>query len=368
MICKNAKCKKEIPDESIFCMWCGRRQVPAVHKKRARPNGTGTVYQLPSGKYKAEVVTGYHTIDGKLKKTRVTGVFTTKKEAYDAIPSLKERNTEKRPTETATLQQMYDIYTASKAYDSLAKTSRDKMTYAWNRLKKLYNRPIASLTIDDMQEEIDANTESYYPAKDMKTILSHCFTAAIRREIVAYNKTMYLELPELKKSKRKAFSDSELKRFWDDWNDGNTFTGYILIMTYAGLRYGEMSTILKRNVHLDELYMIGGIKSDAGIDRTIPIAEKILPVVQHFYNNCKKKLLEMNEDNFYKSYWETIDRLNISHLPPHTCRHTYFTALASAGVQPGIITAAGGHRSYDVTLQYTHVPLRDLLNAVNKIV
>jgi len=113
--------------------------------------------------------------------------------------------------------------------------------------------------------------------------------------------------------------------------------------------------------------MIGGIKTEAGTDRTIPIAKQILPIIELFYNSNKKKLLEMNQDRFYQNYWETIKRLGLRELNPHCCRHTYFTRLASANVHTSIITKAGGHKNYQTTLGYTHTPLQDLLDAVDKI-
>ena len=89
--------------------------------------------------------------------------------------------------------------------------------------------------------------------------------------------------------------------------------------------------------------------------------------MQYFVKKSKRKLLEMNKDNFYQRYWETIERLGVSHLSPYSCRHTYMTELARAGVQPGIITAAGGHTDYQTTLRYTHIPVEDMVAAANKI-
>ena len=113
--------------------------------------------------------------------------------------------------------------------------------------------------------------------------------------------------------------------------------------------------------------MIGGGKTAAGTKRTIPLADILIPVMTHFLKTNKNKLLEMNKDTFYQRYWETIERLEVSHLSPYSCRHTYMTELARAGVQPGIITAAGGYTDYQTTLRYTHIPIKDLVEAANKI-
>lgn len=46
-------------------------------------------------------------------------------------------------------------------------------------------------------------------------------------------------------------------------------------MIYTGFRIGEVFTILKENVHLDEGYIIGGIKTEAGKDRIVPLPPQI---------------------------------------------------------------------------------------------
>lgn len=372
MLCK--KCKKEIQDDAVFCAYCGVSQAMQERKAKSRGNGTGTIFKLPSGKWKAEVVSYYYMKDGKQKKKRKTKVFEKRKDAVNAISSLKGSQSK----EDITLQVLHDLFITTKHYEKLSKSQMDKLGYAWDRCEAIQSRKISELTVDDMQTTIDSKVSTYYPARDMKVILSHLYVLAIQREYVAYNKTEYIELPDFAKAKKDAFNEDEIQKFWNDYEgrekDGTIhldqqylFTGYILIMIYVGLRYGEMSTILKENVFFDEKYMIGGIKSEAGIDRVLAIPDKVIPVVKAFYDKGRKKLLEMNEDNFYAAYWETIKRLEVRELVPHCCRHTFFTRLALADIQPAIITEMGGHKDYNVTMGYTHIPLKDKLEAANKI-
>ncbi|MBO4368003.1 MAG: hypothetical protein J5859_04755, partial [Clostridia bacterium] len=92
------------------------------------------------------------------------------------------------------------------------------------------------------------------------------------------------------------------------------------------------------------------------------------PIIARFMPGRKARLLEMNEDNFYSSYWAAIRRTGLRELPPQTCRHFYFSSLTAAGVQGGIIAETGGHASYLTTMKnYVRIPLADKLNAVNQI-
>lgn len=372
MLCK--KCKKEIDDDSVYCKSCGAKQiVVSTHKPKSRGNGTGSVYKLPSGKYKAEIVIGYYKQDGKLKKRRKTRTFVKKSDALNAISDLRK---EKQIQTSPTLFDLHEAFLKTKRYDKLGKSQKDKLSYAWNRCKEIQLSRISDLTLFDMQSAIDKNTSTFYPARDMKVLLSHLFTTAIQQGVETVNRTEYIELPDAPNAKRQVFSEIDLAKFWDDYYgqtpDGATeahkFTGYILIMIYTGMRIGELYKIKKSDIHLKKRYMIGGEKSEAGIDREIPISKSIIKVLTDFYSSGDKKLVERNIWGFYDEYWETIERLGIEKYPPHTCRHTYFTMLVQQDVHPAVIASMGGHAQYQTAIDhYNRLPLSEKISAADKL-
>lgn len=361
------KCLTELPDDALFCFRCGTSQAARPASRKKRGNGQGSVFKMPNGKYKAVVTLNYY-IDstGRMQRKTASQTFTKKSDAIAALVSLKERGSTQR-TKDLTLHDLFEQYTSGKDFASLSHSQQDKLGYAWRRLQPLEFRGITTLTVDDLQSVIDNAVSTYYPARDMKVCLSHLYQLAIRKEIVQYNKTEYIELPATPKAKRECWTREEVDRMWHDY-ESNPFTGYVLIMCYAGLRYGELATILLENIHLSESYMIGGIKTEAGIDREIPIHQRIAPIIQRFASKQKTKLLEINEDNFYASYWAMVARTGIRELPPQTCRHFYFSSMTAAGVQGGIIAETGGHASFLTTMKnYVRIPLVDKLAAVNSI-
>ncbi len=386
MLCKNKRCGRDIQNDAKYCPYCGRLQTDK-HRMR-RSNGEGSIFQMPDKRWKAEIIVAYEIdgISGKLRKVRRTKIAKTRAELADMLPAWKAAciaeyqaimAEEQAATEQAaaepqpsrpTLADCWDIFIRSRAYESLGKSQQQKLGYAWKKLQSLHNMPIEDITLDDMQELIHEKAPTYYPAKDMRTVLSHSFVVAIRRDLVAANRTEYLELPPLNASKRKPFTNDDISAFWRDWEANHSeFVGYILVMIYAGLRPGELRALEINNIHLDKQYMIGGSKTSAGRDRTIPIADRIVPVLHALTAGRTGQLITMNDDRFYSRYWDTIDRLHVSRLEPYSCRHTFFTRLAEADVQPGVITSAGGHESYSTTMTYTHVRLDKLLDAVNRI-
>lgn len=362
MKCK--KCDRKIADDSIFCSFCGKKQIVELpgRKTKSRGNGQGSVYQLPNKKWRAAVTLGYTEEKVRIYKTKSD--FKTKKEGLEYLQKLRDES--KKPKDIK-FSKLYDEW-KKKHYSNIGKSKIAAYKIAYKKCKDLYYKNIADIRTPDIQEVIDS-VKGYYPKKDIKTLCSLMFKHAIRKDYLAETKNYasFVELPSTPKSKNTSFTDEELTSFWNDYNAGNDFTGYILIMIYTSMRYGELYKIYKVNVFLDKNYMIGGIKTDAGIDREIGIADKIKPIVEKFYNRGKKKLLEMNENTFYERYYKTLERLEIPEKKPHCCRHTFGTLMARAKVQPAIIQSAIGHEKYETTMQYTHIPLSDKLEAINKI-
>jgi integrase len=363
MNCK--KCKREIPDDAIFCCYCGRK-ILNDRKTRNRANGTGSVWKIAGNRWKGQKVLYYYTgKDGKRKKKTSTRTFDKKTDAIQFADSL-----EKPETVFVTLDDLYEVFIQSKKYDRLSNSQKDKLRYAWDKLQPIQFMKISDLTIDKMQETINCATKTYYPARDMKVLLSHLYTIAIQRQQETINKSEYIELPDAPKAKREVFTVQERSILWVDYAGKlhNEFTGYILIMIYTGMRVGELFGIEKKNVHLKEHYMIGGEKTAAGRDREIPISNVIYPIVKHFYDKGKTKLIHKNKWDFYDDYKTTLKRLGIRPLPPQTCRHTYFTMLAQNNVHPALIAAMGGHAQYETAIDnYNRLPLIDKITAVNKI-
>ena len=364
------KCGKELPEieGAGFCPYCGTKQEKTVtHRKRA--NGTGTVIKLKNGKYQAIInLATWIDADGKIRRKRKYKTFAKKTDATMALAGMKAEALGAAKVKDMKLIELYTVYTGTYEYKQLSGSQRDKMGYAWKRFSEMEYRNISGLTVSDIEGQIELRTTSYYPARDMKVLLSHLYDLAIKRDIVQINRTQYVDIPfDTPKAKRECWTQEEVDALWADYPE-HPFTGYILIMCYAGLRYGELSTIALENIFPKERYMIGGIKTDAGIDREIPIHVRIVPVVEALMVKRKAKLLEMNEDNFYAEYWQTIRRAGLRELPPHTCRHYFFSRLTSAGVQGGIIAEVGGHASYLTTLKnYVRVPLDDKRAAVDRI-
>lgn len=357
------KCKRQIPGDSVFCMYCGKDQRD-TRKRTRRGNNTGTIYKRPDGKWQVTVTVGWFMKNGKRCRRTKSATFTKRTDAVNAAPLLIGTP----PSSKETVKELHDIYLESKDYAALSDSQKYKLKLAYSRWEPYELRPLASLTVDDLQTLVEKTTDTYYPARDMKVIMSHIYKIAVRREIVQRNKAEDIELPDAPSAKRLCWESEHIAAMWEDYESGNLFTGYLLIMCYCGLRFGELYGLQLENIHLDERYMIGGEKTEAGIDRIIPISSTVFPIVKRFYEHRKKRLCEMNRDNWYDAYHEATARMGIPDYPPQTCRHWYFTTLTAKGIQPGIIAETGGHSSYLTTMKnYVRIPLSDKLAAADSL-
>ncbi len=362
MLCR--KCKKEIPQESTFCNWCGAAQTMPARKPKARGNGQGTVYQLPNGKWRAEI----RVYSGGIRRRATKSGFARKKDALDYLPHLLPKQRQK----IISFCELFDKWSAKK-FETISKSKAVAYKIAYKRCEPLYHiKDWAQVRLADMQEIVD-DAGTFYPQRDIKQLLNAMGEYAIKYEFATENLAPYIELAQYKTPEREVFTDEEIDRLWKAYEGrgfkgrSSSMAGYILLMIYTGLRVGELQTIKKEDVNLDERYMMGGIKTELSKQTPIAICEKILPVIREKYIAGHTKLLEMGEKKFYDDYYEACRQAGIRELTPYSCRHTYVTRLTRAGVDPAVIKKAARHEKYETTLQYTHMNIKDTLDAVNKL-
>lgn len=366
MIC--VKCGAEIPDNSNYCNLCGKKQVAPTHGTKKRGNGQGTVYKRPSGTWAAQITLGYYMQNGKRKrKTAQKYGFKTKKEAVAYIQNLYSTPEKSR---NITVSELWDLFQAE--LESLSKSKQTAYRIAWRKIQTdIAYRTIDSFSVPELQELVDNAAPSYYTRRDIKTLLSHFYKIAIRDDYTDKNRTEYIKLPKLEVAERPIFSENDIDTLWLDYNNGPcSITAGMLVMLYTGIRPGELLAIRTENVHLDEHFMTGGIKTAKGKARKIIIPDKLQCVIAFLLDNSQRGLLLYYScsDDFYEFWRDKRAQLCISEaLTPYCCRHTYITNLTKLKVSPAMLQELAGHEDYDTTLEYTHLSVADRLAEVNRL-
>ncbi|MBR1528619.1 MAG: tyrosine-type recombinase/integrase [Oscillospiraceae bacterium] len=92
---------------------------------------------------------------------------------------------------------------------------------------------------------------------------------AMENDIIDKNYAEFIKLPKFQKKEKRIFSREEISTLWEHTDDLNV--QMILIMIYTGFRIGEITSLTVENIHLDDGYIIGGEKTEAGRNRIVPI-------------------------------------------------------------------------------------------------
>ena len=366
MLC--IKCSAELPEGSKFCHICGKKQTVEERRRSSssRPNGTGSVYKR--GKtWECAVIRGYVVDDtGKCKAVRVTkGGFRTKKEAMEYIPTLQATPTRKVPM----LLDLWGTYKTTKKYLKLSDSRKEKYDIAWKKLESLWFCKIDQLTTFDLQNAVDSNADTYYTARDLKTLLSKLYQTALPDEFVKSNLSEYIELPDLNAREQQPFYADEIAKLWADYTGGNWWTGYILLMIYTGMMPGELLDARKSHIDWEGRQIVGaGKKTAKRRESPIVLADVILPVLADLCEHTSgDKLIQLNKDKFYAVYYASLERAGCRRLPPYSCRHTAATSLALENIPPSVIQKIMRHSNFSTTEKYIHINIDPMLEAVNKI-
>jgi integrase len=215
-----------------------------------------------------------------------------------------------------------------------------------------------------LQDVIEGMETGYSNKRKVKTIYNKMYAYALKNDLATKNYAEFVTVPPDTKpiNPKHPFTDDEIKAFMK--RDGIQIH-IAKILLFTGMRIGELLAMETKNIFFDKDYMIGGLKSEAGKNRIIPISKYAKPSIE--------ALLDINEKMFIfdagitynvcKKYWNE----NIIGHTPHDTRHTFTSLMNRAEVNDVSIERIVGHRSKGVTKAvYTHKSVDELILAIRK--
>lgn len=324
---------------------------------KKRGNGQGTVYKV-GDTYRAQV-TRY---EAGRRLTASRSGFRTKRDALEwCALNGRKAGFDSQKTFSDIWDEWSSIHLNTISYKKAVDYRR-----VYEESKRLHGKRFADLRVADFQSVADQK-ETYYGRKLFKTVYSLMSAYAIRNGYASVNYAELIELPPLIQPNKKAFSEEEVDLLWKHYEkEHDIFSGGALIMIYTGMRWGEISTIDPCDIHIEEGYMMGGIKTEAGRAGEILIVDRIKSVVAEIMIP-KNRIAEYTSEGFRKGYNKVQAELGIDRHTVHECRHTTATMLALEGVHPATISAIMRHTNYSQTMQYTHVNRDEKLRNLSKI-
>lgn len=349
------------------------------------PNGFGTVYKL-SGKRRrpwiARKTSGWE-IDQesmKIKQQYITiGYYPTRKEAMEALVNY-NKNPYDIDARNITLEELYEKWSYEK-YETLSPGAVRNLKAAWSYSEQISAMRIVEIKAMHLEQTIKHAKVGDPTKARMKSLYNQLFDYAIKHDIVEknYARMITFESSGHTKKSHVPFTDQELRKIYD--NRDLPFAKMILIGAYTGWRPQEMAILKVSDVDLANMTMTGGLKTDAGRNRTVPIHPFIQPFVKEYYDHAvrigskflfndnfrKDGRYEMSYDKYRGRYKKVLDACEMKHTP-HDLRHTFITMAKRYEVNEYCIKIIVGHAIKDITEKvYTERSIEQLHTEIRKI-
>lgn len=352
------KCNNLLIASFQFCPACGepinKKNMP---KAKRRPKGAGCIRKKNNLRNKPYEVRK----DGKF-----LGYFETEKDAQLFL--LGYVNKTITDFENITLGEIYERWKETDKYENLSHHTKNNYNSAWTRLEPQKKIKMRDIRTSHLQKAIELAKEQGHgrdTCEKIRSLASVLCQFAMKDDIISRNYALQLELPKKVITKKQNFTEDDILKLF--YAEHERDARIILCLIYTGTRINEFFTILKENVNIEKGYMIGGIKTEAGKDRVIPIRSEIMPYIIDFMNeNPKSKYLVCNEagrkmdsSNFTsRNYYPMLDKVGIEYkdennknlLTPHRSRHTYISESIKAKMAPEALMKIVGHSNYSTSV------------------
>lgn len=267
-----------------------------------------------------------------------------------------------------TLDEVYHQWLKRKE-QTVSDSALDTYNMVYKRLGNLLNKPMREIKKVHLQNWLDGIDLKPASKVKIRSIVHQLFEYALSYDIVEKNYAKGLEIPEKIEKTGAIFTDDEIKKLWE--HQDNQTVQYILILIYTGMRIGELLKITSDTIYLDEQYMVGGSKTEAGKDRIIPIHDRIKPLIEQ---NLTGKYIIASTHGGSLTYQAVVNRFNkimnelgMNHKI-HDARKTAVSIMHSAGIPMETVRMIVGHSGKGVTESvYLFKQPHELVEAVNMI-
>lgn len=412
MLMKCPECELQVSDKAISCPHCGYplntqgvslKKKRTSNKRRRLPNGFGQISEIKNqnlrNRFRVMVTVGKSPTGKPIcKPLKPQSYFPTYNDAYEAL--VKYNKNPYDLDDAITVEKLYERWSELYFNTLRSKASVRTITSAWSYCSSIYNMRAMDIRARHVKHCMDngiavVNGVEKTPTAGVKTRIKSLFNLmldyALEYEIVDrnYARTFNISDDILKEKEQTRrghipFTDDEIKTLWDNVCSIQ-YVDVVLIQIYSGWRPQELGLLEINNVNLDDWTFLGGMKTEAGKDRIVPIHSKIRPLVKRKYEealaigskyliNCVDAKTHTNSLKFtydkYKVRFDNIIKqlhLNEQHRP-HDPRMHFVTSAKKSRVDEYAIKYIVGHSIADITERvYTEREINWLKEEIEKI-
>lgn len=337
-------------------------------KAKSRPNGTGTAYRR--GKtWTAQITVGWKLVNDHAQPIyKRRGGFSTKRAALEYCTEL--RKNMRRPEKSPTLAEYWTIYHDSE-FTKLSASKKCAYNCAWKKLKPLHFLCVDDISVSKCRETVNSGANSYYTARDCKTVLTHLFKLAAADGYANKDIPSFIVLPKLEEKKRQPFMEDEQAALWKLYESGDRRAAIPLLMIYTGMMPGEAQSLKVENIKV-EAQTITGVGMKTAVRKSAPIIlpDAVMPLVIDLIAHAQPSgfIWPHDEKKWYSDYYAALDAANCRRLSPYSCRHTTATRLAiSESVAPQTVQKLMRWSTTQMLDRYAHPDETAARDAANKL-
>lgn len=412
MLIQCPECELQVSDKAITCPHCGYPMKPTSkprkprnknNKRRRLPNGFGQISEIKNRNlrkpFRAMITVGKNSIGRPIcKPLKPESYFETYNDAYTALI---EYNKNPYDLDIAiTVKELYEKWCQSYFKTLKSDSSIRTITSAWAYCSSIYDMRAKDVRARHIKGCMDngvatIKNEEHLPSANMKSRIKSMFNLmydyAVEYEIVDKNYARTFSLSDdIEREKEEVrrghipFTESEMNILWENI-DELKYIDVILIQCYSGWRPQELGLIELKNVNLNDFTFKGGMKTDAGKDRIVPIHPRIRTLVKKRYEEAEiigsKYLINCTDVKTYRNNYmltyskyqqrfnKIKDKLNLnSQHRAHDGRMHFITMAKKYNVDEYAIKYMVGHAINDVTEKvYTQRELEWLQTEIAKI-
>lgn len=347
-------------------------------------NGMGSVYKL-SGKRRnpwiARKTKGWDLDEatGKAKQLYITiGYFPTRQEALTALVNY-NNNPYDIETNSITFEEVYERWSVAH-FQTIVPSAQRTWVSAFNHSKPLHKMRMRDIRANHLEGAIKEAKVGDSTKQRMKSLYNLMYKYALKYEIV--DKDYAALCDNVKRGKptivRVPYTDLEIATLWE--NVTFPFVDMVLIGIYSGWRPQELSILQIADIDLEAWTYYGGLKTDAGRNRCVPIHPLVRDLVKVNYEKAVamgsaylfndesgQQGTHLTYDKYRGRFNKINKKLGMSHRP-HDTRHTFITKAKDVNVNEYILKLMVGHSIEDITEKvYTHRTMQQLQEEIAKI-
>lgn len=409
MLIKCPECELQVSDKAIACPHCGYPLQPNIkprkprnknNKRRRLPNGFGQISEIKNrnlrNPFRAMISVGKDANGRPIcKPLKPESYFPTYNDAYAALVEYNKNPYDLEPS--ITVKELYDKWLPE--HDKTVKSIRP-IESAWSYCTAVYDMRVKDIRARHIKGCMDEGISKVRgiektPSASMKNQIKSLFNLmldyALEYELVDrnYSRTFNLTDETIKeivtvKQEHIPFTDEEMELLWQ-YVDDKMMVDVLLVQCYSGWRPQEIGLLEIKDVDLDNWTFSGGMKTDAGTGRVVPIHSRIRHLVERKYKeaqelgslylfnyvnpNARRKNTNLTYARYQKCFTMVRDelKLNPEHRP-HDGRKHFVTMAKKYGIDEYAIKYMVGHKISDIIEKvYTQREFEWLKEEIEKI-